>query len=161
MGVLITCADYNITALTSEKTNDRAWHTWKGHKASLGYGDIALKLDPILIEGAGANTATIDGNGVGSVGAVEIENNGVKADTFIAKGAMGRPATVAIDHTLEEEGLASFTSEWLIYNKDADAVPSPFYKVRFKENAGWIGVGETGSVVGITAKSKKTRKMNW
>lgn len=160
-GILINCADYNITAVTSERTDEREWHLWKEHKQSTGFGNIALKIDTPLIEGSGTNTATIDGSGIGDFASINVENSGINSNVTVGKGAMGRPSTVAIEHILESDGLTSFTDQWLLFNADADTIPSPFYKVRFKDGAGWNGVGETGSVTHTGANSKKLKKMNW
>jgi hypothetical protein len=57
--------------------------------------------------------------------------------------------------------FAGATSPWLIYNKDADVVPAPFYCVRFIGNGNWTGTGKTGHVVGNDVHKKKSHRTEW
>ena len=53
------------------------------------------------------------------------------------------------------------TSSWLIYNKDSNNIPSPFYRVRFIGTGSWAGEGKTGNVVGGNVNKKKIRRLEW
>ena len=75
-------------------------------------------------------------------------------DSVIVTNTGGTPNTVDID-------FGSDTDTWLIYNKDINSPPSPFYRVHFIGTSGWSGHGKTGYVVGDDINEKKTRRLEW
>jgi hypothetical protein len=79
--------------------------------------------------------------------------NGIDGTVTVTKGG-GTPNIVNID-------FGTGTNSWLIYNKDADSTPSPFYRVRFIGTGGWTGKGKTGHVVGDDINTKKTKRLEW
>jgi hypothetical protein len=79
--------------------------------------------------------------------------NGIDGTVTVTNGG-GTPNIVNID-------FGTGTNSWLIYNKDADSTPSPFYRVRFIGTGGWTGKGKTGHVVGDDINTKKTKRLEW
>ena len=58
----------------------------------------------------------------------------------------------------------SNSSDWLIYNKDSNSKPSPFYRVKFIYQTGnWSGYGKTGNIVGgdINNTIKSNSRTEW
>ncbi len=72
----------------------------------------------------------------------------------LAQQVADRPQDVYID-------FGSNTNRWLIYNKDTNTTPSPFYRVRFIGQSDWAGHGDTGHVVDSNVSTKKNRRLGW
>jgi len=112
------------------------------------------------------NTGSSDGNitlGVSS-GAISNANpvtivNGVNTPAVTVSRPSGTlPAIVNIDFITTNP---TDTSSWLIYNKYADSIPTPFYRVRFIGIGSWTGEGKTGHVIGDDINNKKTQRLEW
>ncbi|MDQ7047955.1 MAG: putative Ig domain-containing protein [Sulfurovum sp.] len=92
-----------------------------------------------------------------------ITTNGID-NTVTVTNTGGTPNIVAIDLIIKEAGVDAYTDRWVIYNKDADTVPSPLLRDRFigdSSLSGWTGHGKTGHVVGDKINERKTRRLEW
>ncbi|MCF6207546.1 MAG: hypothetical protein L3J47_11775, partial [Sulfurovum sp.] len=123
--------------LADAQSNEAYWWTVEQHNTANGDGDIILT----------ATHGSIDPSDPEVINLL----NGIASDIVVSGTA---PVTVDID-------LGNNTSQWLIYNKDDNSVPSPFYRVRFIKSGGWTGLGQTGNVVGDDINTKKTRRLDW
>ena len=141
----ITCsAVYNIETVLS-KTNEFDWYLSRGHVMTPDNdGNITLTAD----------------NGANVTSSVAINSNGgVDSNVVVSDGGVTtRPLEVNIDFVTTSP---SDTSRWLIYNKDKNEIPSPFYRVRFIGQSDWAGHGDTGHVVGGNTNVKKNRRLGW
>ena len=79
----------------------------------------------------------------------------------------GTDANVKVSGTAPETKSIEFnsnSSDWLIYNKDSNSKPSPFYRVKFIYQTGnWSGYGKTGNIVGgdINNTIKSNSRTEW
>jgi hypothetical protein len=80
--------------------------------------------------------------------------NGIDKSVTVSNTNNTTPNVVKID-------FGANTNYWLIYNKDADSIPSPLYEVRFIGTSGWTGKGKTGHVVGDDINTKKAKRLEW
>jgi len=124
--------------LTDAQSNEASWWFVEVHDSSTGDGNITL------IPSANVNPS--DPTPITLLNGTD--------NTVLVTNTGGTPNTVNID-------FGSATNTWLIYNKDADSIPSPFYRVRFIGTSGWTGKGKTGHVVGDDINEKKTRRLEW
>jgi len=128
----------------ASQTNEYKWFLSIYHdKATNNDGNITLKT----------NTPT------GTINPTAVSINTADAGTTNAI-QVGGTAPVIVDIDFDTTNLTD-TNEWLIYNKDAKAIPAPFYKVKFIGVQGWTGEGKTGNVVGDNINSKKTQRLGW
>ncbi len=134
--------------------NETNWWLSTGHSKTQGDGNITLEINlpGAIIEGKNTDTPTVDTD-------VNIESQGQDPSITVTSNATVLPMTVEVDL---DESNPTDTNHWLIYNPDSDIVPpSPFYKVRFIGDSGWVGVGETGYVLENNASSRKTKRLDW
>jgi len=127
-------ADNNI----STRSNEAFWWFVQSHNQANGEGSILL--------------STPSNFGISDT-SPEFNKGIANALTITYTGA-SRPFITNIT-------LDPLTSRWIIYNPNNDAIPNPFYRVRFIGNAGWTGEGKTGHVVGDNINKKTNRKMEW
>ncbi|WP_292658826.1 Ig-like domain-containing protein [Nitratifractor sp.] len=118
-----------------------------------GAFDWYLSTQHSIANGDGNVTLTGDANG--SVAPASI-NPVEGVDSTVTVTNTGTPPDIA-----EINIVGSNTSSWLIYNKDKNSVPQPFYRVRFIGTSGWAGYGQTGHVVESNASRKKLRRLEW
>ncbi len=123
-------------------TTDFNWYLAVGHSSS--DGNITLKTDDAIGTINNNNQSEIDLSG-GTQENVTVSYNDRNT----------RPHIVNIDLNVSE------TAPWLIYNPDFDGVPTPFYRVRFVGNGGWLGHGKTGHVVDSNASRRKSKRLEW
>jgi hypothetical protein len=121
--------------LSDAHSNESNWWFVEKHQSSEGDGDVILTAT-----GGTVNPATIS------------PLNGIDNTVTVTNGG-STPNIVDIN--------CSNSSKWLIYNKDADSIPLPFYRVRFIGTGGWTGKGKTGHVVGDDINTKKTKRLEW
>ncbi|SFV55217.1 internalin, putative [hydrothermal vent metagenome] len=145
----ITC---NVLGINTDKgkTNEFDWYTNVDHNTTGGDGIITLVPNPSVADGATIDNSELAPISIdGTYGINEFVNVAAVVDT--------RPLEVDIDFDKPK------TSDWLIYNPDANATPSPLYKVRFvSPNDGkWAGHGKTGNVVGGKVSEHKNRRLGW
>ena len=136
----ITCsAVYNIETVLS-KTDEFDWYLSRGHVMTDNDGNITLEAST----GASVTSPVVinDSGGV---------NN---PDVNVSAGVATRPLEVNID-------FGAATNRWLIYNKDNNTTPIPFYRVRFIGQNDWAGHGDTGHVVDSATSYKKNRRLEW
>jgi len=137
------------------QTNELDWWLSLDHRTTNDDGDIVLDIGAIT-EGGGNPTVT-----PGSPNALSIIADATDNTVTVARGANPTlPMTVNIDLDTNST-LADFTDTWVIFNEDADAVPSPFYRVRFIGQSGWAGHGDVGFVVDDNASIRKNRRLGW
>jgi len=141
-----TCAQHGID-VNNGQTNDARWWKVIAHdNVGRQDGRIALQTD----------------NSNATVSSPVLISNSNGQDSSVSVGYTGttKPATISITHILPP--ATNYTDVWLLYNEfNASTAPTPFYRVRFIDNAVWSGVGKTGNVVGTGAASKKTQRMDW
>jgi hypothetical protein len=140
------CKQYGAESITPDTLEESAtsdWAWWIVRSYGIGTdGNVTL-------------TASEDGNVTPEDPQAVPFTNGISNSVKVGNESDTLPNIVDID-------LGNATSTWLIYNKDADAVPSPFYRVRFiGGNGGWTGKGKTGHVVGDDINSRKTDRLEW
>ncbi len=159
---LATVAECNAFALNTG-TIESDWFLSDTHSQNSGDGDITLRVDLPLIEGAG--NPSIDGNIYPSAANIIIlnANNGEKNATIASGVGASLPMTVGIEIVPSTDTLAPpYTDEWLIYNKDSNVIPKPLYKVRFiGAQADWSGVGSTGHAIDVNISEVESGRMNW
>ena len=125
--------------LADTKSNEEHWWFVENHDMTTGSGDLTL---------------TASGGTVAPASPVNVSlTNGIDRTVNVTNGGT-TPNVVSVD-------LGTETSRWIIFNKDTDTVPSPFYKVRFINSGGWTGTGKTGNVVGGTINTRKSRRLEW
>jgi len=122
--------------LANGQTNEYQWWLSTVHSNSNNDGAITLSPSTGVIEPENVSFMT---NGI---------NNNVKVS-----GNTGDTVDVTFDTT--------GSNDWLIFNKDSDSVPLPFYRVKFIGESGWTGEGKTGHVVDDDINSKKIRRLEW
>jgi len=132
----------NITNGLLVDTRSNAYEWWIVQKHSTTDGDVTFNTLT-----AGSHVQPTDPAGIVPV-------NGVDTQVEVFNDDNARPKTVNVD-------LGPQTDRWLLYNKDANVIPSPFYRVRFIGASGWTGRGQTGNVVGDDINTKKTRRLEW
>lgn len=141
----ITCsAVYNITNGTFSQTDEYDWYLSLGHVTNENDGKITLTAS------TGGSVSPTDPT------AVAINNSGGvnDPDVRVSATATTRPLDVNID-------FGTDTNRWLVYNKDKNETPIPFYRVRFIGQSNWAGYGDTGHVVDTDASTKKNRRLGW
>ncbi len=142
----ITCSTvYNITNGTFSQTDQYDWYLSLGHVTSQNDGNITLSAS------TGADVAPSDSSPY-PINFI----NGVNApDIRVSATVNTRPLDVNITF------VETDTNKWLIYNKDKNETPIPFYRVRFIDESGWAGHGDTGHVVDSDTSTKKNRRLEW
>jgi hypothetical protein len=141
---LIECQNRGLANIASgllsdAQSNENNWWFVQQHSISSGDGNVFLlgSVNP-------ANPSAINIlNGIDT--SVTVTNTGSTPN-------------------IEDINLSTNTNRWLIYNKDLNAIPYPFYRVRFigtSGTSGWTGHGKTGHVVGDDINSKKTKRLEW
>ena len=138
----ITCsAVYNIETVLS-KTEEFDWFLSRGHVTTDNDGNITL------VASTGGDVTNDNPVAINNSGGINNPNVNVSATVAT------RPLDVFID-------FGSDTSRWLIYNPYIDAVPSPYYRVRFIGESDWAGAGDTGHTVGGETNIQKNRRLGW
>ncbi|WP_456430513.1 hypothetical protein [Nitratifractor sp.] len=128
--------------LKNTRSNENNWWIVQKHNEDAGDGNVLLKSTSNGKVSPAAPTP-IDPTG------------GIDSNILVSH-------TVAILPDVVDINLASGTDRWLIYNKNGDTIPSPFYRVRFiGTGSGWTGYGKTGHVTGGSMNSEKTRRLEW
>jgi hypothetical protein len=123
-------------------TNEAQWFLSTDHNMTSGDGNITLS----------ATNGSIHPTRV----SINDANNGIDNVITVSGNA---PDIVNIDFDTTNP---TDTNTWLIYNKDSDSIPSPFYKVRFIHSGGdWTGYGKTGHVVGDDINTKRIKRLEW
>ena len=115
-----------------------SWYLSKYHDNS-NYSDGSLNL-------------SVDSS-IASITANPTITNGITTDMNVTANSITRPLIVDVNLTGSDS--------WLIYNKEADKEPVPFYRVRFVGSGDWSGTGKTGLVVGSTISKKKSHRVEW
>ncbi|WP_456457875.1 hypothetical protein, partial [Nitratifractor sp.] len=128
--------------LKDAESEESSWWVVQKHNRDAGDGNVVLK-------------STSNGE-VSPAAPTPIDpTNGIDNSVVVTHTVAILPDVVDID-------LATGTDRWLIYNKNEDTIPSPFYRVRFiGPGSGWTGYGKTGHVTGGSLNSKKTRRLEW
>ncbi|HID94386.1 MAG TPA: hypothetical protein EYP60_09885 [bacterium (Candidatus Stahlbacteria)] len=157
---IVNCTDFGID--TGKTGNEENWYIVTGHNANRGDGNITIAAGTPLIEGSGS--PTINGQANPNTTNVMIVSNGEDRTVSVSSGnSPTLPMTVPLELIQDGDTAAPpYTNEWLIYNKDFPAPPTPFYKVQFLGGESeWTGVGETGYIVDINASRKKLKRLDW
>ncbi|HEY9191177.1 MAG TPA: hypothetical protein VIM88_09965 [Sulfurovum sp.] len=144
----VTCgAVYNITNGTFRQTDEYDWYLSRGHVTDQGDGDITLNAS------TGANVELSDASPfpINFIDGVNTPDVRVSANAGTT-----RPLDVDITFVAPPN-----TDKWLIYNRDKNEIPVPFYRVRFIDESGWAGHGDTGHVVESETSTKKNRRLGW
>jgi len=129
--------------LVNARTNEVNWWFVQNHSVADNDGNITL-------------TASTNGSvrplAPTALNFIEAINN----DVNVSKNSdVATPTIVDI-------GFGATTNRWLIYNKDKNAIPNIFYRVRFIGGSGsWTGVGQTGHVVDDDINTKKIQRVEW
>ena len=148
ISVVVYCDKWPATATNcpgidtiNGQTHEHRWFLSTSHKTSAGDGKITLA----------ATNGTISPSIV-----------------TLAPSDQGRNNTITVRCTANNTVDIDFvqtnptdTNSWLIYNKDFDGVPSPFYRVHCIGTGTWGGSGKTGHVVGGDTNTKKTHRLGW
>jgi len=138
----ITCsAVYNIETVLS-KTEEFDWYLSRGHVTTDGDGDITL------VASTGGDVTNDNPVAINNSGGINNPNVNVSATVA------NRPLDVFIN-------FGSDTNRWLIYNQYLDAIPSPYYRVRFIGQSDWAGAGDTGHTVDGETSIQKNRRLGW
>lgn len=144
---LIECQNRRMDTLANgllidAQSNEADWWFVEKHDSSTGDGNITL-------------TTTTTNATVSLADPTPISlTNGIDSTVTVGYTGASRPQTVNIN-------FGTGTDRWLIYNKDANSIPLPFYRVRFINVGNWAGEGKTGNVVGGNINKKKTRRLEW
>lgn len=142
----VTCsAVYNITNGTFRQTDEYNWYLSLEHITNENDGNITLAAS------AGANVAPSDSSPFPIQFIDGVNNPDVRVSATVAT----RPLDVNITF------VEASTNKWLMYNKDQNETPIPFYRVRFIGQSGWAGHGDTGHVVDSNTSTKKNRRLEW
>jgi len=146
---LVECQNRGLAVLatgmlTDAQSNESSWWYSQDHNTTLGND--------------GQVTLTASGGGtVNPVDATSINlTNGID-NTILVTNTGGTPNIVDID-------FGPNTDRWLIYNKDANSTPSPFYRVRFIGSGTWSTTGNlpgVEKVVGDDVNKKKSNRVEW
>ncbi|MFT7878752.1 MAG: hypothetical protein ABXS91_00005 [Sulfurimonas sp.] len=151
------CDDHRIDTVFGQ-TSIPHWWLNTAHKNSLD-GSVTLNATTPL-EGNG--TPKLENTGSGEVTTLLINaQQGIDNNiTVIGHSTkIQRPMTIGINL---DTSPSTDTAPWLIYNRDDPYnPPSPFYKVRFINTAGWTGVGKTGFVLQSNASNRKNKRLDW
>jgi len=142
---LTECQNRGLTNITNGllsdvRSNEANWWFSEGHDANIGDGNITLRATNGTV--TPSNPSAID------------PENGIDNSVTVTNSSGTTPNIVNIN-------LGPKTDRWLIYNKNANSIPSPFYRVRFIGSSGWTGEGRTGHVVGDDINDQKTRRLEW
>ena len=144
---LSECQNRGLDVITSgmlkdAQSEEASWWVVQRHNKDTGDGVVTLQ-------------STSNGT-VSPAAPTPIDpTNGIDSSVVVTHTVAILPDVVDID-------FGSGTNRWLIYNESEDAVPSPFYRVRFiGTGSGWTGYGKTGHVTGGSMNSKKTRRLEW
>ncbi|EIF50965.1 hypothetical protein [Sulfurovum sp. AR] len=141
----VTCsAVYNITNTTFGQTDEYNWYLSLGHVTNENDGNITLNAS------TGGSVSPTD------PAAVAINDSGGVNDPDVRVSATATIRPLNVDITFGAD-----TNRWLVYNKDKNETPIPFYRVRFIGQSGWAGYGDTGHVVDTDASTKKNRRLGW
>jgi hypothetical protein len=141
---LTECQNRSLTSLVNgllseARSNEANWFMAEKHNSTTGDGNITLSA-------TNGSIAPTDPTPLSF-------SDGIDESIIVTNGG-STPNIVNID-------LGSNTDRWLIYNKDANSNPSPFYRVRFIGSSGWTGEGQTGHVVGDDINVKKSKRLEW
>ncbi len=157
------CDTFGINT-TNAKTNEVDWWLSLNHVENTIQHDGNITLDT-------AATADVRSNNTGTQNPAEVRivSEGIDKNVVVTATSSTRPLTIDIElvHNILPLTLPNYTAtppytnSWLIYNKDANEIPSPFYRVRFIGTSGWAGHGDTGHVVDSNVSTKKNRRLGW
>ena len=126
---------------SSYQTNESYWYLSSNHDISKGDGSVTL------ISSINGTVAPSDPTSI-------TPSSGVDDSVTVTHNGSTYPDVVTID-------FGSNTNSWLIYNKNANNVLSPFYRVRFIGTGNWAGEGQTGHVVNGDTNKKKSKRLEW
>ena len=143
ISVVVYCDTANCPGVDKAlgETHEQYWFLSTDHNTSAGDGNITLTPE---------NNGTV-------TPAVTLVPADKGTDNTITVGCTTNN-TVDIDF---DQTNPTDTNSWLIYNKDSDSVPDPFYGVHCIGTSDWGGAGKTGHVVGGKANIKKTKRLDW
>jgi len=144
---LTTCQNKGLAVianglLSDTMSNEAMWWTVQQHNVSTKDGNVTLTATNGTVSPTNP-TPISPVNGIDN--SVRVTNNGTT------------PNIVNIN-------FGSNTNSWLIYNKDADATPVPFYRVRFIGAGTWSTTGNkpgVENVVGDDVNTKKSKRVEW
>ena len=126
----------------SGQTHDRRWFLATSHDMSRDNGNITLSANHgAQITHPSVSIQSAD-KGVDLLEDVTCSSSGLVDINFVTT------------HPTD-------TSSWLIFNKDSDTIPVPFYQVRCIGTGSWSGAGKTGHVVDGRINTKKSRQVEW
>lgn len=136
----ITCsAVYNIETVLS-KTDEYDWYLSRGH----------------IMTPDNDGNITLNATNGGTVTSPVVINNSGGIDTNVVVGDGGQAHPLDVNIT-----FGGATNRWIIYNKDKNEIPIPFYRVRFINESDWAGTGDTGHAVGGKANIQKINRSGW
>ncbi len=126
--------------LSDTISNESQW--WIVHKHNTSNGDGKVTLS--------ASNGSVNPTDPAALQPTD----GIDSSVTVTNSTNVTPNIVDIDFGTDSD-------RWVIFNKGSDAIPSPFYKVRFIGTSGWTGEGETGHVVGDDINTKKIKRLEW
>jgi hypothetical protein len=157
------CQNRGIPALLAQ-TNEFSWWNSVDHD---NVTSITGKDGNIVLSIPTTGSFT---NGTTQTNIVNINTNGTNNTVTVFYKNGTKPITIPIYFmTFGTAGAANtdptnYTDRWLIYNKDINAIPSPFYRVRFISTGTWSTTGNlpgVGNVVGDNVNKKKSNRVEW
>lgn len=144
VGLVLYCQATNCPGVLTGspyQTNESYWYLSSNHDISKGDGSVTL-------------TSSSNGTVTPSDPTSITPSGGVDRSVSVTHSDSTYPDVVTIN-------FGSNTNSWLIYNKDANNVLSPFYRVRFIGIGSWAGEGQTGHVINGDSNKKKSRRLEW
>ncbi len=135
--------------IVNGQTNQYQWFLSVDHNMSQNDGNITL--------GATNGSILSTLNGTQDPATVTINGNTNGRDKNI-QVLCTAPNTTDIDF---DTTTATTTSDWLIYNKDSNSIPSPFYRVKCINIGDWAGYGKTGHVMETNSSKTTNRRLGW
>ncbi len=131
--------------LADALSNEANWWFVQVHDASAGDGNVTL-----TVAASNGSVSPYDPSAI-------TLTNGIDGSVSVTNGSSTLPNIVDVD-------LGTNTNTWLIYNRDADSIPSPFYRVRFIGSGTWSTTGNlpgVGNVVGDNVSKKRSNRVEW
>ena len=148
---LIACQNRKLTSLVNgfvkDAQSEANWWFSEVHSTDPGKDGL------VTLTTANGTVSPIDPSSI-------ILTNGIDNEVLVTNSGGTTPYIVDIN-------FGPNTDTWLIYNKDANSTPSPFYRVRFIGGAGtgkWSTTGNlpgVGHVVGDDINTKKVKRLEW
>jgi len=148
---LIACQNRKLTSLVNgfvkDAQSEANWWFSEVHSTDPGKDGL------VTLTTANGTVSPIDPSSI-------ILTNGIDNEVLVTNSGGTTPYIVDIN-------FGPNTDTWLIYNKDANSTPSPFYRVRFIGGARtgkWSTTGNlpgVGHVVGDDINTKKVKRLEW